>query len=150
ANRSLLRVERKIEQEGIGNVRVIHSMAETALAHLFVPASITQIHINFPDPWFKQDHSHRRLMQRDTLDAMVSRLTLGGELYLATDIIAYAEMSRDLLENTPGLDNVLPRAWVHELPGRVITKYEATARREGRERYYFAYRRNLLPAPDVP
>jgi len=150
ANRSLLHVERKLEHAGLSNVRVIHSMAETALYHLFVPASIQQIHVNFPDPWFKTGHSHRRLMQRDTLDAMVSRLALGGELYLATDILAYAEMSHELLAATPGLDNLLSDAWANELPGRVVTKYEAIARREGRACAYFVYRRNHAIAPDVP
>jgi hypothetical protein len=32
----------------------------------------------------------------------------------------------------------------------VISKYEAAARREGRVCYYFAYRRNHAPVPDVP
>jgi tRNA (guanine-N7-)-methyltransferase len=150
ANRSLTRTEQKIERQRLTNIRVIHSMAETALHHLFTPASIWQVHINFPDPWFKNDHSHRRLMQRDTLDAIVSRLAPGGEFYLATDILAYAEMSHDLLAATPGLDNLLLGAWANDLPGRVITKYEATAQREGRTCYYFAYRRNQTPAPDVP
>jgi len=150
ANRSMTKAEAKIEREGISNVRLIHSMAETALYHLFTPASIQQVHINFPDPWFKTDHAGRRLMQRDTLDVIVNRLAPGGELYLATDILAYAEMANELLTQTPGLDNLLPEAWANSLPGRVVTKYEATARREGRECYYFAYRRNDLPAPDVP
>ncbi len=150
ANRSLLRVERKIEQAGLSNVRAIHAMAETALTHLFVSASIQQIHINFPDPWFKEGQSHRRLMQRDTLDAIVSRLAPAGELFLATDILAYTEMSHELLANTPGLDNRLADGWVNQLAGRSVTKYEAIARSEGRDCYYFVYHRNELPAPDVP
>lgn len=149
SNRCLVKAEGKIEREGFSNVRVIHAMAETALHHLFVPASLAQVHVNFPDPWFKTRHSHRRLMQRDTLDAIVNRLAPGGLFYLATDITEYAEMSAELLAATPGLDNLLPTAWTHEMPGRVMTKYEATAAREGRERYYFAYRRNELPPPPV-
>lgn len=150
ANRSLLKTEDRIERAGLTNVRAIHAMAETALHHLFVPASISQIHINFPDPWFKKEHVRRRLMQRDTLDAMVSRLVPGGEIFLATDIREYAEMVDDLLHATPQLENQLETPWVTSLPGRVETKYEAIARREGRECHYFAYRRNDLPAPDVP
>ena len=150
ANRSLLKTEGKVERAGIGNIRLIHSTAETALHHLFTPASIQQIHVNFPDPWFKTDHAGRRLMQRDTLDAIVSRLAPGGEFYLATDILAYAEMVDELLKQMPGLDNLLPDAWANSLPGRVVTKYEAAAQREGRACSYFAYRRNQYPAPDVP
>ena len=150
ANRSLLRAERKIERAELLNVRAIHSTAETALYHLFTPASIWQIHVNFPDPWFKKEHRHRRLMQRDTLDAIVSRLQSGGEFHLATDIRDYAEMVHDLFSATPGLINLLPSAWASSMPGRITTKYEANARREGRACYYFAYRRNDAPAPSVP
>lgn len=150
ANRCLVTAENAIMRENLDNVRVIHSTAETALNHLFQPASISQIHINFPDPWFKTRHSRRRLMQPDTVDVMVNRLQSGGLLYLATDIYDYAIMSADLLTATPGLDNMLETAWTHSMPGRVVTKYEATARREGRECYYFAYRRNNVPAPEVP
>lgn len=150
SNQCLVAAEKAILRHGLSNVRVIHSMAETALHHLFVPASLEQVHVNFPDPWFKSRHQHRRLMQRATLDAIVSRLKMGGEFYLATDILEYAEMSAELLAQTPGLDNLLPAPWVNKLAGRIVTKYEARARAEGCPCYYFAYRRNAHPAPDVP
>ena len=127
ANQCLSAAERAIQRQKLTNVCVVQSTAETALHHLFVPGSLSQIHINFPDPWFKKRHSHRRLMQRDTLDAMVSRLQPGGLLYLATDIVEYAEMSAELLAQTPGLDNLLESAWANTMPGRVITKYEGRA-----------------------
>jgi tRNA (guanine-N7-)-methyltransferase len=150
ANRCLDSAEGAIRRERLSNVRVIHSRAETALHHLFEPASIRAIHVNFPDPWFKPGHHHRRLMQRDTLDAIVSRLETGGEFYLATDITEYAELSAELLQTTPGLDSQFATAWVNAIPGRIVTKYERAAREAGRTCYYFAYRRNALPAPFVP
>lgn len=150
ANRCLSRVEAAITHQCIANVRVIHSPAETALAYLFQPATLTQVHINFPDPWFKSRHEHRRLMQRDTLDLLVNRLAPGGRLYLATDIEEYAGMSSELLADTPGLDNLLPAHWADTMPGRVQTKYEGKAQREGRPCYYFAYQRNTVPAPVIP
>ncbi len=150
AGQCLRSVESLVERKQASNVRIIQSTAELALHHLFVPGSLSQVHINFPDPWFKKRHSHRRLMQRDTMDAIVSRLQPGGLLYLATDIIEYAEMSAELLAATAGLDNRLDNAWANTMPGRVVTKYEGRAQREGRLCYYFAYRRNDHPAPDVP
>ncbi len=150
ANRCLTHVERALERHQLLNVRVIHSTAETALHHLFQPATIREVHINFPDPWFKKKHGHRRLMQRDTLDVLVNRLQPGGHLYLATDIRAYAEMSAELLAATPGLDNMLPAPWANTMPGRVMTRYEGKAERQGRASYYFVYRRNDQPPPLVP
>jgi tRNA (guanine-N7-)-methyltransferase len=151
SNQSLLKAERIIERKKFAHVRVIHSTGEAALQFLFEPATIQQVYINFPDPWFKKRHRGRRLMQRDTLNTLVNRLLLGADLFLATDIIAYAEMSAELLRDTPELDNQLRADWSDEpLPGRIVTKYEATARREGRDCYYFHYRRNDQPAPAAP
>jgi tRNA (guanine-N(7)-)-methyltransferase len=150
SNQSLLKMERAIVRERLSHVRVIHSRAETALAHLFEPGSLSEVHINFPDPWFKHGHAHRRLMQRDTLDALVSRMRPGARLYLATDIVDYAEMSAELLASTPGLTNCLVCPWADAQPGRVATKYEARARAEGRTCHYFTHERNMRPAPPVP
>ncbi len=150
ANRCLTTAENAIERHHIANAHVIHSTAETALYHLFESGAISQVHVNFPDPWFKKRHGHRRLMRRDTLDAIVNRLEPGGLFYLATDIQAYAETSAELLAATPGLDNTLDSPWSSALPGRFVTKYEAKARRMGRACYYFAYRRNHLPPPQIP
>ncbi len=148
---SMEKAERKIDKRRLKNAIAIFSRAETALHHLFTPASVRQFHINYPDPWFKSRHAGRRLMQRDTLDALVSRLEPGGSLYLATDIADYAEMSDELLRETPGLENLLDAPWVHHLPERLITtKYEEKGIREGRPGHYFKYRRNDQPAPHVP
>lgn len=149
-NECLVRGEKAVYRLNLTNVRIVHSRAETALHHLFEPASVSQFHINFPDPWFKQRHERRRLMQRPTLDALVSRLETGGRLYLATDILEYAEMCAELFAHTPGLENTLPTPWANAMPGRVTTKYESKAQAVGRACYYFAYRRNAQPAPDVP
>ncbi len=150
SNRCLVAAERAADRLKLAHLRVIHAQAEMALAHLFTPGSLSEVHINFPDPWFKTGHVHRRLMKRETVDALVSRLAPGGRLYLATDILDYARMSAALLRATPGLDNLLDADWSASLPGRVKTKYEAFAEEQGRERCFFAYQRNDRPAPDVP
>jgi tRNA (guanine-N7-)-methyltransferase len=141
-----------LARRGLRNVRLIYSAAETALHHLFTPNSISEVHINFPDPWFKRGHAKRRLMQRDTLDVLCSRLQVGAPLYLATDIHDYAKMSADLLESTPQLTNRLPHRWgtAAQVGRTVTTKYEATGIREGRACAYFAYQRNSTPALPIP
>jgi tRNA (guanine-N7-)-methyltransferase len=151
ANRCLDAAERAVERLGLTNVRIVHARAETALHHLFRPEALSQVHINFPDPWFKSGHRHRRLMQPDTLAALASRMQPGALLFLATDILDYAEMSAALLASSAAFENLLPEAWTTEpLPGRIVTKYEEKARREGRTPMYFAYRRTHHPAPAVP
>lgn len=144
------KVERLIARQQMTNVRVVHAFAESALRHLFAPSSLSEVHINFPDPWFKNRHAGRRLMQRETLDWIVDRMQVGARLYLATDIADYAEMSAALLESTPALTNTLPNRWTHVRSHPVVTKYERRAIDEGRPCYYFVYQRNATPTPNYP
>lgn len=150
SNICLTKAEGAIRRGELPNVRVLYSHAETALYHLFTPASIAQVHINFPDPWFKNRHGHRRLIQRDTLDVLANRLQPGATFHLATDIVEYAEMSAELLADTPTLTNLQPTPWTNSIPGRTVTKYEKRAQKEGRPCYYFIYQRNDQPALDIP
>ncbi|MCY4072951.1 MAG: tRNA (guanosine(46)-N7)-methyltransferase TrmB [Chloroflexi bacterium] len=145
SSQAMDKAERKISQLGLRNVRPIHSTAETALAHLLPPESVSEFHINFPDPWFKKKHSRRRLIKRETVDLLISRLASGGTLLLATDILAYAELTHEILSDCVGLSSALETPWARDLPGRFHSKYEAKATREGRRAYFFLYKRNATP-----
>ena len=104
------KAEAKIAQRGLDNAAPVHGRAETALAHLLPPASVREFHINYPDPWFKKKHQRRRLICRETVDLLASRLLPGGRLLLATDIIDYAEMAHEICRGRPGLANAIRRA----------------------------------------
>ncbi len=150
ASKSLEKVERKLGAAGLNNARVIFSKAEAAIPRLFTPRSVREFHINYPDPWFKTRHSGRRLMQRDTLDTLVSRMVIGGKLYLATDIVDYAQMSHELLAETSALTNLLDVAWTNQIDRLATTKYEAKGFAEGRIGNYFSYQRNDHPHHEPP
>jgi len=150
SSQSMTKAEQKIETRGFTHVRPIHSTAETALAYFIEPESIQEFHINYPDPWFKKKHGRRRLIKRETVDMLTSRLVVGGKLLLATDIVAYAEMAHEILSNTAGLTNMLDSPWVDDLEGRFRTKYEMKGYREGRPGHFFIYQRNETPVIHKP
>jgi len=152
SGQALGKAEDKLARAGLYNARAVYCRGETLLHHMLPPASVHEFHINYPDPWFKSRHAGRRLIQRDTLDALASRLIVGGRLYLATDILDYAQMSHELLSQTPALSNCLPAPWLDQPPPErlLTTKYEARGYEQGRRGHYFIYERNHQPAPLVP
>lgn len=150
SSQSMDKAEAKIDNMSLDNARPIHARAETALAHLFEPESISEFHINYPDPWFKKKHQRRRLIQRHTVDLLTSRLTAGGRLLLATDIREYAETTHAILSATPGLANQLDAPWATRLEDRFPTKYERKGYREGRRGHFFVYHRNARPVAHPP
>lgn len=52
-----------------------------------IPAGrIEMFTIQFPDPWFKKKHAKRRMVNEELVQAVASKLTSGGRVFLQTDI----------------------------------------------------------------
>lgn len=140
SHRSLTKAERLLSR--YPNLRVLHSSAELAFSQLFSSGELAEVHINFPDPWFKQGHQGRRLLRSAVLPALLNRMAAGANLYLATDVLPYAESVAALLQDEAALTNLSETPWAQERPLGPATKYEQRARQAGRSCYYFAYRRD--------
>jgi tRNA (guanine-N7-)-methyltransferase len=81
----------RIGRWGLTNVRIIRTDAITFLAESVPAASVTCLHIYFPDPWPKKRHHKRRLIQQTNMPTLIRCLTPGGEIRLATDHVDYFE-----------------------------------------------------------
>jgi tRNA (guanine-N7-)-methyltransferase len=124
-------IAQKIVRAGLTNVRVIWDDAADALATLVAPGLLDAIHVNFPDPWPKRRHQHRRLIQPSFCAAMARALAPGGRVELVTDVDQYARDMVRHLEQTPGLENILgPGGIATQLEGYVPSvHYEKFAKR---------------------
>jgi tRNA (guanine-N7-)-methyltransferase len=58
---------------------------------MIAPATLSAVHVFFPDPWPKKRHWKRRLVQAPFVALLASRLAPGGTLHCATDWQPYAE-----------------------------------------------------------
>ena len=72
------------------------------------PGSLDAVHVYFPDPWPKNKHHKRRLIQPSHVELLRSRLRVGGTLHCATDWREYAEQMRDVLAADPDLETPPP------------------------------------------
>lgn len=66
--------------------RLIRGSAEQVL-ELCQPSSLTQVFINFPEPWPKKRHIKRRLLSADFVAVLSDKIAPGGELHVVTDHI---------------------------------------------------------------
>jgi tRNA (guanine-N7-)-methyltransferase len=82
---------RRLEEQGLTNVRVIQHDAVEVVRDMIPPASLAGIHVFFPDPWPKKRHHKRRLLKKEFVELLASRLVPGGYLHAATDWEEYAE-----------------------------------------------------------
>jgi tRNA (guanine-N7-)-methyltransferase len=139
-----LKMARRLARLGIGNVRLVESTAQAGIPELFPDGSIESAWINFPDPWPKDRHAARRLVQPPFIRDLALRLVPGGRLELATDDPAYAEQMTEVLAAEPQLENLCaPEPFLREKSGRIKTAYELEWESEGRSFHYFSYRRKL-------
>lgn len=54
--------------------------------HLFSQGRIDRFFINFPDPWFKRRQQNRRWLTSAALDALITALKPGGEIFFQSDV----------------------------------------------------------------
>ena len=96
---------KKIGELQLRNLRLIQHDAVEVLEHMIAEESLDGVHIFFPDPWHKKRHHKRRLIQKDFLTLLVSRLKTGGYIHLATDWQHYAEQMLLVLNQCHDLEN---------------------------------------------
>jgi tRNA (guanine-N7-)-methyltransferase len=138
-------LERAAER-GLDNVRALAVTAELALGVCFADASVSELHVYFPDPWPKARHARNRLVQPWFAREVRRVLAPGGVLYLATDDVPYRDQMVEVMAQA-GFDNLLDAAWSDAPPLGHTTKFERLWREHGRDIHHMLYRpRESAPA----
>ena len=96
------RLLRELDDHRLTNVRIVEADVWDVLSQL-PPASLSRVHVFFPDPWPKARHHKRRLVQAPFVAVVADRLASGGLVHLATDWAPYAAGIRAVLLDEPRL-----------------------------------------------
>lgn len=100
-------VNRRAQEQGLANVRAAFAHINVDLPRLFAGQRIRRFFINFPDPWFKNAHKNRRIVN-PALAQVLTDLTLpGGEVFFQSDIWDLALDAMAVFESAGGLRNVV-------------------------------------------
>jgi tRNA (guanine-N7-)-methyltransferase len=148
---ALRRAKQRMQARGLTNLRLVYGQAQQFLWSNCRPGSVAEVYINFPDPWPKAAHHHRRLINERFLELVATRLQREGRLEIATDHADYAIVIDDLLRASPHFE--AHEGGVAE-PRLLQTKYERKALAEGRTCHHFFYLRTattpkrLFPVPE--
>ncbi len=139
---SIRNSEKKITRAKLKNICLVRATAQSALWLLFLPAAISTLIINFPDPWPKAGHQHRRVVSDNFLNLAASRMIQDGKLEIATDHGDYAGWIAERLARSPYFESDLPATFTTRDQHRTPTKYELKAIEAGHKCYYFKWSRN--------
>ncbi|HTN13365.1 MAG TPA: tRNA (guanine(46)-N(7))-methyltransferase TrmB [Sphingomonadaceae bacterium] len=132
----------------IRNVRIQHGDALDVLSRL-PDGSLSFLYLLHPDPWPKARHAKRRMMNDGPVKMFAAKLKPGGEFRFGTDHPIYLRhalmvMRRHTHPATGEFEWLAdgPKSWQQRPGGWCETRYEAKARKQGHEVWYFRYRRN--------
>ncbi|MBX9858539.1 MAG: tRNA (guanosine(46)-N7)-methyltransferase TrmB [Sphingomonas sp.] len=131
-----------IRDGALANVR-LHMGDALGVIERLPDASLERVYLLHPDPWPKARHAKRRMVNPGPLDLIAAKLKPGGEFRLGTDDPTYCRWAmmvmrtrRDFVWQAASAADFLtrPADWPQ-------TRYEAKARRQGHEVWYFRFRR---------
>ncbi len=95
---SMERALKRIQGEGLTNIRLIRDNARFAVRELFGAETLDYVIMNFPDPWPKERHRHRRTLDPVFIRILSNVLKNGATFELTTDQGWYAENTRELFQ----------------------------------------------------
>lgn len=103
-----------IEKKKLRNVLAEKVDAKLAVIIAVAPESLDAIYVNFPDPWWKDRQSHRRLLDIAFLRVLARRLRPRGRLYLKSDVFEYLYTVRRFAEKSEMFRPLPPERWPDE------------------------------------
>jgi len=123
-------IAERVAKRHLRNVRLINYDAFPVLRDMIPDASLSEIHIYFPDPWPRKREQKRRIIRPDALAEMRRALVDGGTGIYVTDHREYFEAAQPAIEQFFKTEARIPAP--DDSPR---TNYEAKYRAQGREIY---------------
>ena len=134
---------RTLEACGLGNVRVFCHDAVEILERNIPDACLHRVLLFFPDPWPKQKHRKRRIVQPAFAALVARKLKSGGHFHLATDWQPYAEHMLEVMESAQDFINCSGNGHYSDRPDyRPVTKFEKRGRKLGHAVWDLVYQRS--------
>ena len=114
-----------LQQQQLTNVRIYCADATEVLATCIPDASLERVLLLFPDPWPKQRHHKRRIVQLPFIDLLATKLSAGGVLHMATDWEDYAHHMLEVMAASAAFRNCAGQGQFAARPGyRIATRFE--------------------------
>jgi tRNA (guanine-N7-)-methyltransferase len=142
SHKGITKLLSQISDLRLKNIRVVYGDANQQLPILFKNEELDSVYINFPDPWPKKRHFHRRLIKPGLVKLITNKVAPKGKVYLATDSHVYALEILDYFNSEPLLQNINPQTGFFESREHLPkTRYERSFLYSGDNVFYLEYSR---------
>lgn len=142
SKRRAFRLAHLIERDGPANAIVIHADIICLVQTMLWPASVAAYHLYFPDPWWKQRHSRRRLFRDGFTFTLTRTLAPGGTIFLASDVPEYFT---EIVRQFTAVPHLSRFPWERDQVTRkgklILTDFEQKFQEEGRPLFYTGFKK---------
>ncbi|MGB0563807.1 MAG: tRNA (guanosine(46)-N7)-methyltransferase TrmB [Spirulinaceae cyanobacterium] len=126
------------DQAGLTNLHYLFCNVNLDLERILrsLPPGVVQwVSIQFPDPWFKQRHSKRRVFQPELVQTLATALPTDATVFLQSDVLAIATEMTELFAAQPQFQKTHSEPWLAENPLPVPTEREVATQAKGEAVY---------------
>lgn len=133
----LRKIDRKGRRAGLTNLRCVRIEASYFLEFLTPEASVSALHVYFPDPWPKRKHRRHRLINEHFTKIARNALAPGGIVFLRTDDADYFAQMREVFGAAASFEEIS----TPDSLAALVTDFERAFNSKGIPTLRAAYRR---------
>lgn len=133
----------RLQKKGLANAAVVAGDALPFIESYLPDARVDEVHVYFPDPWWKKRHKSRRVLSDEMLVQIERVLVPTGILHFWTDVLDYFELASEAILQVTSLfgPEYVPESPAHhDLDYR--THFERRTRRNGLPVYRGQFRKS--------
>ncbi|MDJ0799414.1 MAG: tRNA (guanosine(46)-N7)-methyltransferase TrmB [Calothrix sp. MO_167.B12] len=125
-------------QLGLTNLHYLFCNVNVSMRSLLsslTTGTLQRVSIQFPDPWFKNRHAKRRVVQPELVEELAEYLAPGGTVFLQSDIQFVAVEMCDRFAANPAFQRQGKGEWLADNPLPVPTEREIATQNKGEPVY---------------
>lgn len=135
----------KLRNLDLNNLLIICGEGEGVTEHYFPARSVSEIFINFPDPWPKRRHARNRIIQSSFIQELSRILQVNGIITFVTDDPQFSDWSIRLFRQAKELESCYPEPYyLNEFPDYGTSFFEDLWREKGKQIRYHQFRKKSL------
>ena len=131
----------RLVRKGLTNAAMVSGDGLRLFHEFIADASVDDVHVYFPDPWWKARHRKRRVLNEPFLADVLRVLKPGGRMHFWTDVQEYYESTLELMARVSPLVGPLP---VEESPSEHDLDYRTHFERRTRKNEEPVYRSQFV------
>lgn len=140
------RAAQRLAKHSIKNATMLRGDAQRFVADVVPDQSLVAVHVYFPDPWWRNKHKKRRVLNEEVLGHIVRAMKPAAQFHFWTDVLDYYEhICSQVMDLTPleGPQYVPSRGGEHSMD--YTTHFERRARLNSQPVYRAVFTKPTAP-----